>query len=174
MHRSAKAAFWLLFYLSAHFLPDGVAAQSQNQDGWRLVQIPRPPTGAILPALLEVADLDRSDPGLIGMMVRCSEKPGENDLVPVFIIAEPLSPLATPQVTLQASGPDVVLEGHVIPTGAGIWLPLDIRAQILGPWRNSPELHVAIKNEATTIRGVIRLTGLFEGLNQLGANCQNN
>ena len=174
MHRSVKIVVCLLFYLWTLFLPDAVAAQLQNEKSWRLVQILQPFTGANLPALLEVADLDRSDPGLIGMMVRCSEKAGENDLVPVLVIADPLPPRATPQVTLRASGADVTLKGYVIPTGAGISFPLDIRAKILGPWRNSSELNVTIKTEDTMIKGVIRLTGLFEGLNQLAANCWRN
>lgn len=174
MHRSLKIVFWPLLYLWMLFLPDPVAAQIQNQKSWRLVQIAQPLTGANLPALLEVAELDRSDPGLIGMMVRCSEEAGENDPVPVFVIADPLPPRATPQVTLRASGADLTLEGHVIPTGAGISFPLDIRAKLLGPWRDSSELNVMIKNEDTVIKGVIRLTGLFEGLDQLAAICPRN
>ncbi len=132
----------------------------------------QPGAGVALPAILQVAEPDRSDLGLIGMMVRCSE--GAGDMVPVLVIAEPLPPRAEPQVTLRVSGVDLALSGQVIPTGAGISLPIDIREKILGPWRQSSELSVTIKNGVATVNGVIRLAGLFEGLTQLAAECGRN
>ncbi len=107
-------------------------------------------------------------------MVRCGESSGENDLVPVLVRADPLPPRATPQVTSRTSGPEVTFKAHVIPTGAGISFPLDIRAKLPGPWRNSSELSVTIKNKNTMIKGVMRLAGLSEGVSQLAANCRRN
>ncbi len=145
-----------------------------NAPVWRLLHIQQPSTGAVLPALSAVAEPDGSDARLVGMTIRCGVKPDESALVSLFIIADPLPPRTKPQVTLHVGEEDLVLAAQIIPTGAGICLLLDMREKILGPWCGATDLRVTIKSDVTTIKGVIRLAGLFEGLNRLAAECSRN
>lgn len=153
-------------------LPPKKFAAADTLGRWRLVHVPAPRTGSPLPALLQVADPAQSDPGFIGMMIRCGEKDRESELVPLFVVAEPFPPQAQPQVTLRASGPTIILNAHGIPTGAAVSIPLDIYGQMLGAWHSNSNLSVSIKNDSTTLNGLIRLSGLLEGLNQLATECR--
>lgn len=146
--------------------PDALQPQSvELPDSWRLVRIPNS-RGGDYTAITHTADLDRSDPRLAGLMLRCGEKSIET----VIVVVEPFPPQAQPKITLRAAGQESYFVGSIIPTGAGVLLPVDGMRLATGSWRGSQELGVKITNGATVIDGVVTLSGLPAAIQSL-AGC---
>src|SRR6516165_5400843 len=131
--------------------------------GWRLTEATNPLGGSHLAAILHTADLDKSDPRLAGLMLRCAE----HGLEPVIIVVDPLPPRAKPRITLRGEGQVINLDGSIIPTGAGILLPVDGLDLANGPWARSREVGIRIENGDTIIEGAVMLSGLQEAVRAL-------
>ncbi len=145
--------------------PSAEAGASQNADErpretWRRVRGPGSSAPLEPAAILRIADVERSDPRLAGLMLRCAKQGVEA----VIIVIEPFPPHARPKITLRAAGQESYLEGEVIPTGAGVRLPIDSGTLATGPWRQSEELGIKIGVGASTIDGVVGLSGLTPAL----------
>jgi hypothetical protein len=91
---------------------------------WRLVQSATATAAKGEAAILHTADIERSDPHLAGLMLRC----GREGVEAVVVVVEPFPPHARPQITLRTPGPESQFIGTIISTGAGIRLRATQRA----------------------------------------------
>jgi hypothetical protein len=138
-----------------------------SMEAWRLVRTPNPAGGAEVVSIMHTADLLRSDPDLAGLIIRCAEQ-GQEVLLALIT---PLPPRARPQVVLGDPNRGTRMEAKVIPPGASILLPGDAATLSSGPWQALGELAVEVRDEGTTVRGIIPLRGLDAALQTLRANC---
>lgn len=139
-------------------------------EGWRRVH-GSSTNGAPAPtAILHTADFERSDPRLAGLMLRC----GEHGVEAVIVVVEPFPPHARPKITLRASGHEFNFEGEIIPTGAGIRLPVDGASLVSRALLGAKELGINIEDRALTVDGVVALAGLAQAFQTLNADCLRN
>jgi hypothetical protein len=136
-------------------------------EAWRRVRSPGSGAGTQTAAILHIADFERSDSRLAGLMLRC----GDAGVEAVFIVIEPYPPHAHPKITLRAADHESYFDGDIIPTGAGVRLPVDAGELANGPWHGSKELGVTINDGASTIEGVVGLSGLAPALASLKGEC---
>lgn len=146
--------------------PSPADAAVRHPIAWRMLSSPGPHAGADNEAISQTADLETSDPGFIGMMVRCRNAALET----ILVVAEPLPPRATADVTLSGGGATVVAPATPIITGAGLQVPIDLVAQLNGAWAGEPALDVTIATP-DRIHGVVSLQGLRTPLLQLSRDC---
>jgi len=140
---------------------------SASPGTWRLVRTPNPRGGSDAVSIMQTADLSRSDIGLAGLILRCSERSFEV----LIVLLEPAQPRARPQVKLTTSGSTVVLTATVVSPGAALALPNEAVALVNGPWRLAPELALEVNDGDKVIRGVVALEGLVPALAMLMSNC---
>ncbi len=138
-----------------------------STETWRRVRSPGAAAGTQSAAILHIADLERSDSRLAGLMLRCGDKSVEA----IIIVIEPYPPHAHPKITLRAAGHESYFDGDIIPTGAGVRLPVDGAELAAGPWHGSEELGITISDGASTIDGVVGLAGLTPALASLIGDC---
>lgn len=110
---------------------------------WRLVRtfgLPRrPPRKARRRSCIR--RIERSDPRLAGLMLRC----GREGVEAVVVVVEPFPPhAARPQITLRTPGQEYQFIGTIISTGAGIRLPGDATSLVTDPWRTPPDLEIKV------------------------------
>lgn len=148
-------------------VPKPVRVSPIQAAAWRQARSPDPRGGSDYEALLQTADFARSDPGLAGMMVRCREGKIES----IFVVVEPLPPRSAAQVRVTSTGFDETYLADVIPTGAGLAVPLDMAAEIRGRLRHAPDLSVTIRTAQGQIGGAISLEGLATPLDALNVAC---
>ena len=134
---------------------------------WRLVGSPAVTAEIGEAAILHTADIERSDPRLAGLMLRC----GKQGIEAVVVVIEPFPPHARPQITLRTPGQESQFIGTIIPTGAGIRLPGDATSLVTGPWRTARELEIKVAHGGAAIDGVVALSGLPEALQSRNAEC---
>lgn len=142
--------------------PDGAGPGT-----WRLVRTPNPRGGSDAVSIMQTADLSRSDIGLAGLILRCSERSFEV----LIVLVEPAQPRARPQVKLTTSGSTIVLTTTVVSPGAALALPDEAVALVNGPWRSAPELALEVNDGDKVIRGVVSLEGLVPALARLMSHC---
>jgi len=147
---------------SAESIDAGGAAGS-----WRLVRSPTATAETGEAAILHTADIERSDPRLAGLMLRC----GKQRIEAVVVVIEPFPPHARPQITLRTPGQESQFIGTIIPTGAGIRLSDDATSLVTGPWQTARELEIKVAEGGAPIDGVVALSGLPKALQSLNAEC---
>ena len=136
--------------------------------GWRLIRGGTTEAGKSGAAILHTAEFERSDPRLAGLMLRCG---GTQGVETVIIVVEPFPPHAQPQVSLRTPEQMFEFAGSIIPTGAGIRLPLEAaKLAALGVGK-ADEVEVKVTIDGTAINGVVALTGLPKALPWLSAQC---
>jgi hypothetical protein len=107
---------------------------------WRLVRSATATAATGEAAILHTADIERSDPRLAGLMLRC----GREGVEAVVVVVEPFPPHARPQITLRTPGQESQFIGTIISTGAGIRLPGAATSLVTGPWRTPPDLEIKV------------------------------
>jgi hypothetical protein len=149
--------------------PEGFAAEAGAglSDGWRLVRTPNPYGGAAAISIMRTAEMARSDTGLAGLTVRCSEHGGEV----LIMLFRAFSPHARPQVVLSADGTVTRVQATVASPGAALLLPQEATALVNGPWRSVKELSIKVEDPAGVTGGVVSLAGLGQAYRVLMANC---
>ena len=145
----------------------GARPDSSALGTWRLVRTPNPRGGTDAVSIMQTADLSRSDVGLAGLILRCSERSFEV----LIVLVEPAQPRARPQVKITTSGSSVAFAATVVSPGAALVLPEEATALFNGPWRSARELALEVKDGDKTIRGIIALEGLVPALALLMSNC---
>ncbi len=100
-------------------------------------------------------------------MLRCASE----GLDVIVITLLPFPPMTHPQVVLQNRTQTFNYKGSVIPTGAGILVPITGEELTHGAWQENPELTVRINEGDTAIQGVVTLSGLPEAANHLKSEC---
>ena len=78
---------------------------------------------------MQTADLSRSDIGLAGLILRCSDASFEV----LIVLLKPLQPRARPQVKLVMRGSTAAFTATVIPPGTALALPNEAAALLNGP-----------------------------------------
>ena len=138
-------------------------AGSQN---WRLIY---PEAGSAAPgaAVLQVADFDRSDPAIAGLMFRC----GRGAIETVVVLLEPLPPRSVGHIGLRAGSNAVAFETSTIPTGAGLLAPFDPSALMAGAWRDQRDLAIDVVVDGRSMKAVVDLAGLTPALANLDQTC---
>jgi hypothetical protein len=159
-------ASWPLSILIIGFLGASSVASARAETGWKMV-FPRDQSGVPRPALMQVADFDRSDPGIAGLMFRCGPKRIET----VVIILDPLPPRSTATVALSVGADIQAFEALTIPTGAGLLVPFDPSDVVAGAWQNQKELRLTVTAGEKVAKAVFDLSGLPAALENLGRNC---
>ncbi len=167
---AAEASYWSITSpLAAEKKSAGNVEQGAGAEaGWLLIRGGRTETGESGAAVLHTADFERSDPRLAGLMVRCG---GTQGIETVIVVVEPFSPHAQPQVSLRTPQQTFEFAGSVIPTGAGIRLPLEaakLAALGLGSTR---EVEIKVTTDGAAINGAVALTGLPKALAWLNGEC---
>jgi hypothetical protein len=134
---------------------------------WRLVRSPAATAETGEAAILHTADIERSDPRLAGLMLRC----GTQGIEAVIVVVEPFPPQARPQIILRTPRQESQFIGTIIPTGAGIRLPGEAKSLVTGPWQTARELEIKVADGGAHVDGVVALTGLPKALQSLNAEC---
>jgi hypothetical protein len=149
--------------------PEGFAAKEGAglPDGWRLVRTPNPYGGAAAISIMRTAEMARSDPGLAGLTVRCSEHGAEV----LIVLLRAFTPQARPQVVLSADGTVTRVQATVASPGAALLLPQEAAALVNGPWRSAKELSIKVEDPEGVTGGVVSLAGLGQAYRVLIANC---
>ncbi len=155
-------------------LPAGLPSASHRPSpftsgvDWRLTHSPNPTGGAELQSILQVAEPDRSDLDLIGMMVRC----GRNGPETLLIVLQPFPPRTKIAVKLTARGSSFDVNAGLIPTGAGLTLPIDVQSELSGAWHDAHELTIEIAGDGRKIAGVVKIDGLAPAVANLLPLCE--
>jgi hypothetical protein len=143
------------------------ALSSELAGGWHLVRTHNPNGGTDAISIMHTADTSRSDLDLVGLMIRCSETSTE-----VVIVILPALPFRTrPHVALGKPGNETKFEATVAPPGTAVLLPRDPTTLVSGPWQALEDLFIQIDDGQSTIRGVVKLTGLQAAFKELQASC---
>ncbi|WOJ89225.1 hypothetical protein RZS28_15675 [Methylocapsa polymorpha] len=146
---------------------DSPANLGGASDSWRRVHGPDSNGGTEAAAILHTAEFERSDPRLAGLMLRC----GDHGVEVIIVVVEPFPPHARPKITLRVAGQESYFEGIVIPTGAGVRVPVDAWKLATGSQLGSKELGVKISDGESMIDGVVALAGLRPALESLSVDC---
>jgi hypothetical protein len=118
-------------------------------------------------AIIHTVDFERSDPRLAGLMLRC----GTEGIETIIVVVEPFPPHAQPQITIRAMGQEFRFNGTIVPTGAGIRLPIDATILLTGPWRAARERAINVTEGDAAFEGVVALSGLSAALESLNVEC---
>jgi hypothetical protein len=143
-------------------------ARSTTSDSWPLVRTPRPGGGPEAVSVMRTADTTRSDPELAGLMIRCAEKPG---LEAILALVRPISPHSRRDVVVAGGAAEVVLHAEVTSAGTALLLPVETSTFTAGPWNNTKEIAVTIRDPDGEIRGVIPIDGIGPAMAKLTAHC---
>jgi hypothetical protein len=143
------------------------ARSSELAGGWHLVRTHNPSGGADAISIMHSADTSRSDLDLVGVMVRCSETNAE--VVVVILSAFPFG--TRPHVAFGRPGNETEFEATVAPPGTVLLLPGEVTTLVSGPWQTLEDLFIRIDEGRSTIRGVVKLTGLEGAFKKLKAAC---
>jgi hypothetical protein len=140
---------------------------STGVGSWRLVRTPKPASGTDAVAIMQTADISRSDLDFAGLTLRC----GITDIEMLVVLIRPFPFRAHPRVTVTADGKGGQFTTTVVPPGSVLLLPGEATSLAAGPWQSSRELVVEADDE-NPIRGVVPLTGLGPAYRTLVANCR--
>src|SRR5262249_46418166 len=143
-----------------------VGAQG-GADHWRLIRTPNPRGGPDAVSIMQAADPSRSDLGLAGLMLRCSQ--GSFDVL--IVVLEPFPPRAHPKVKLTIGKTTSDFDAMVLPSGAALALPAAATKMFQGSGQVGAEVAVEVVADAVTLRGAISLAGLESALALLRSNC---
>jgi hypothetical protein len=143
------------------------ASSSELAGGWHFVRSHNPNGATDAISIMHAADTSRSDLDLAGIMIRCSDSGAE-----VVVVTLPALPFRSrPRVALGKPGNDIQFEAKVAPPGTAILLPKHATTLVSGPWQSLDDLFIRIDNDQSTIRGVVKLTGLEQAFMRLNASC---
>jgi len=145
----------------------GTATTAPGTGTWRLVRTPDPAGGRDSIAIMQTANITRSDIDFAGIMIRC----GESKLEVVAVLVTPLPPRSRPKVTVKTVQASQDFTGTVLGPGAAILLPAEASAFLSGAWLTAPDLTLRIADDDTVVEGSVPLTGLGTALPQLTASC---
>ena len=135
---------------------------------WQLARTPDPARGRESFSITKIADANRSDPDVAGLMLRCGEGATTEVLV---VLAEPLRSRTHPKVTVSAGATTTPFTASVLTPGDLVLLPEKASALVEHAWRSSAELAVAIADDHHSLRGVIPLTDISTAMQTLQSNC---
>jgi hypothetical protein len=137
-------------------------------DSWPLVRTPHPQGGRDAVSIMRTADTSRSDPELAGLMIRCADKPG---IEAILALVRPIPPRSRRDVVVSAGAIQVLLHAEVTSAGTALLLPVEASTFTTGPWRNTKEIAVTIRDPDGEIRGVIPIDGIGPAMATLSASC---
>jgi hypothetical protein len=135
---------------------------------WQLARTPDPARGRESFSITKIADANRSDHDVAGLMLRCGEGATTEVLV---VLAEPLRSHAHPKVTVSAGATTTPFTASVVTPGDLVLLPEKASALVEHAWRSTAELAVAIADDHHSLRGVIPLTDISTAMQTLQSNC---
>ncbi len=130
------------------------------------MRTPNPRGGADAVSIMQTPDPSRSDIDLAGLMLRCSDKSLEVQIV----LLRPLPLRARPEVKL-TTGSAAAFAATVVSPGVALALPSEAAALVDGPWQSAPEVALEVDDGGRAIRGVVSLAGLAPALALLRSNC---
>ena len=135
---------------------------------WQLARTPDPARGRESFSITKIADANRSDHDVAGLMLRCGEGATTEVLV---VLAEPLRSRTHPKVTVSAGATTTPFTASVVTPGDLVLLPEKASALVEHAWRSTAELAVAITDDHHSLRGVIPLTDISAAMQTLQSNC---
>jgi hypothetical protein len=143
-------------------------AASHPVDSWPMVRTHHPQGGPDAVSIMRTPDTTRSDPELAGLMIRCAETPG---LEAMLALVRAVPPRSRRDVVLAAGATEVLLHTEVTSAGTALLLPVETSTFTAGPWRDTKEIAVTIRDPDGEIRGVIPIDGIGPAMAKLSANC---
>lgn len=149
--------------------PDGAArAPTASSFGaWRRIAPPDGARGGAPVAFVHTANVERSDPRLAGLMLRCNG----SGIEAVIVVVEAFPPKARPRITLRVKGEEAYFETNVVLAGTGLAIAADRLTSADGPWREADELEVHIGGRDAGFGGIVPLRGLASVVNSLTVDC---
>ncbi len=135
---------------------------------WQFARTPDPARGRESFSITKIADANRSDHDVAGLMLRCGEGATTEVLV---VLAEPLRSRTHPKVTVSAGATSTPFTASVVTPGDLVLLPEKASALVEHAWRSTAELAVAIADDHHSLRGVIPLTDISTAMQTLQSNC---
>jgi hypothetical protein len=149
------------------------ASTSQRQPiepgTWQLDRRPNPAGGPDSISITKIADPDRSDYDIAGLMLRCGEGATTEVLV---VLTDPLPPRTHPKVIVVTGATTTEFTGSVLTPGALVLLPEKASALVEHAWLSAPELAVAIAGTHRSLHGVVPLGDIGTAMQTLESNCQ--
>lgn len=139
----------------------------QEIGGWRLVRATHPTGGKDAVSIMKTMELSRSDPGLVGLMVRCAETEPEV----LVVVIPPVPPREKPVVSIVDSTERLRFEGSVTPPGSAILLPAQAADLARSRWPGAKALTIEVAREGSTERGVVSMDGFAAGYAALRSAC---
>jgi hypothetical protein len=146
------------------------AQRTDLLNGWRLVRIPNARGGADAVSITHSADLQKSDPNLVGIVLRCEGGP----IDVLLVVIEPYPPQAAIDLTIKVDGSTALtFRGSVIHPGVMIRLPNEIATSIIQRGRSADELSVRMEYGNTRpVAGIVKLAGFAGAIEALTKLCQ--
>jgi len=138
-------------------------------EGWQLIKTPDPHGGADAISISHVADFERSDPNLAGILLRCV-----NHQIELFVIViEPYPPQIPIDLTLKLGNSSAsTYRGSIVPPGVMVRLPVEAATAIFDRRQQTDDLNVSLASRTTQITtGIVKLTGLEQALGTLKTSC---
>jgi len=138
-------------------------------EGWQLVRTPDPRGGADAISISHVVDLQKSDPNLAGITLRCVDRQIE-----LFIIViEPYPPNIPIDLTLKLGNSSAsTYRGSVVPPGIMVRLPPEAATALFDHRPELDYLNVSLAyGTAPVTKGVIKLTGFEQAFGTLKTLC---
>jgi hypothetical protein len=135
---------------------------------WRLIRTPGPSADKDIVSIIHTADMLRSDPDFVGLMIRCQTNAR---LQVALVVARPFPPRARPQITIKHGQSAVDFQADVLPAGSALSLPDSAEALAKGPWQALRELSFRIQGDGVTIDGIVAIDHLAAALGILESSC---
>jgi len=157
-------------YAIINTLSNKTNAQGQTLlEGWQLVRTPDPRGGADAISISHVADLQKSDPNLAGITLRCV-----NRQIEIFmIVIEPYPPNIPINLSLKLGNNSAsTYRGNIVPPGVMVRLPPEAATAIFDRRPQFDDLNVSLAyGTAPVTTGLVKLTGLEQALGTLKTLC---
>jgi len=138
-------------------------------DGWKLAKTVDPGGGADAISISHVADFQKSDPNLAGILLRCV-----NRQIELFVIViEPYPPNIPISLTLKLGNNSASTHrGSVVPPGVMVRLPPEAATALFDRRQQNDDLNVSlVYGTAQTTTGIVNLTGFEQALGRLRTLC---
>lgn len=137
--------------------------------GWKTVRTITGKGDESFVSIMKTADIIKSDPDFVGLMVRCGPS---RKIDVLLVIVSPLPPRSRPEITLAEGNSRFAFEGKLAAGGAAIMLPDEAAALAAGAWQAALRLSVVITNDGSEINGLVEMSGFAGAYGNLLNSCQ--
>jgi hypothetical protein len=138
-------------------------------DGWRLLRTPHAEARSEQISVWHPADIQRSSPNLVGIVLRC----GDKQIEVLIVVVEPYPPQKMVNLAVKFGDNSVFnFQASVLPPGIMVRLPSEAAGLIVRRERPASEMSLElVPDTGPQTSGVVLLNGLAQALAVLKQSC---